>query len=115
MIVAGSALWIAAEWPRAADPQHGPRRVDALLRRAGTGTRPSTGHSFSCASGSSGTTSRNGASSTRVVPGTRMPASLGDPGRVAADEPGVEVAAGEYQVPHLVPLGGLQQVAALPA
>ena len=42
-------------------------------RASGTRTSPSSGNSFSRASGSSGTTSENGVTSTRVRGGTRIP------------------------------------------
>ena len=74
MITRGSALWMAAEWPRP-DSRSTARAASMPRRAEGTRTRPSTGQSFSCASGSSGTTRSNGASSTRVLAGTRMPAS----------------------------------------
>ncbi len=74
MTVAGSLLWIAAECPF--PPSRSTARAASIPRSAvATVTRPSTGQSFSRASGSSGTTRLNGASSTLVVPGTRSPAS----------------------------------------
>ena len=66
-------------------PQHGARGVDAAPRRRHPDQAEHRA-SFSCASGSSGTTRSNGASSTRVA--VRHPqARLGrDPGRVLADD-----------------------------
>ena len=73
MITFGSRLWMAAEWPR--PDSRSTARAASMPRRAdGTRTRPSTGQSFSWASGSSGTTRSNGARSTRVVAGTLTPA-----------------------------------------
>ena len=74
MISCGSVLWMAAEWPRP-DSRSTARAASIPRRAVGTRTRPSTGQSFSCASGSSGTTRSNGASRTRVRFGTRRPAS----------------------------------------
>ena len=74
MIVAGSWLWIEAEWPRPVI--RSTARAASMPRLAsGTVTMPSTGQSFSRASGSSGTTRSNGASRILVPRGTRTPAS----------------------------------------
>ncbi|CAA9326790.1 MAG: hypothetical protein AVDCRST_MAG29-796 [uncultured Nocardioidaceae bacterium] len=73
MTTRGSLLWITAECP--APPM---RRTATAVRmpRWAVGTRvtPSTGQSFSCASGSSSTARSNGATRMRVRPGTRTPA-----------------------------------------
>ena len=74
MIVRGSLEWITAECP--APPIRTIARAASMPRRASaTRMRPSTGNSFSRASGSSGTTRGNGAISTRVRGETRMSAS----------------------------------------
>ena len=94
MIVRGSREWIAAECP--APPIRSIARAASIPRRAsGTRTSPSSGKSFSRASGSSGTTSEKGATSTRVLGGHPDARRLGQrlerpcrPGRAASDRRG---------------------------
>ena len=111
MIVAGSPEWIAAEWP--APPMRNNARAAPIPRCAvGTRTKPSTGQSFSWASGSSGTTAENGARRTRCSP--HPDAGLrGDERRALPDELGVEVTLRKQPRPHLIALVVSEEMGAL--